>query len=68
MDLLLGVDVYDESCICRFCGAVSDTCGIHALSCTAGGDVVLRHNDVRDIIFQFCLRARLSPQLERVGL
>ena len=47
--LLVGVDVFDESCICRFCGAVSDTSGIHALSCTASGDIVLRHHDVRDI-------------------
>ena len=60
LDLLLGVDVFDVSCICCFCGSVSDTNGIHALSCTAGGDITLRHNAVRDIIFHFCRRRYFS--------
>ena len=68
MSLLLGVDVYDELSICRFCGRVLDCKGIHALSCMAGGDVVLRHNAVRDILYWFCTRGRLAPQLEKVGL
>jgi len=66
--LSLGVDVFGESCICTFCGRVSDCKGIHALSCMAGGDVVLRHNAVRDILYWFCSRGRLAPQLEKVGL
>ena len=48
MALLLGVNVYDELCICKLCGMVSDRKGIHALSCMAGGDVVLQHNAVQD--------------------
>lgn len=68
MSLLLGVDVYDELSICRFCGRVLDCKGIHALSCMAGGDVVLRHNAVRDILYWFFTRGRLAPQLEKVGL
>ena len=68
MSLLLGVDVYDELSVCKFCGRVSDCKGIHALSCMAGGDVVLRHNAVRDILYWFCVRGRLAPQLEKVGL
>ena len=66
--LQLGVDVYDEIGVCKFCGMVLDCGGLHALSCTAGGDISFRHNLVRDIIFHFCLRARLNPQLEKAGL
>ena len=66
--LMLGVDVYEEVSICHFCGMVLDKAGIHSLSCTAGGDIVLRHNTIRDIIFYFCSRARLRPELEKVGL
>ena len=68
MALLLSVDVYDELCICKFCGMVSDRKGIHALSCMAGGGVVLWHNAVRDKLYWFCARGRLAPQLEKVGL
>ena len=47
---------------------VLDCRGLHAMSFTAGGDIVCRHNLVRDIIFHYCLRARLHPQLEKPGL
>ena len=68
MRLLLGVDAYEESSICKYCGAVLDCKGIHALSCMSGGDVLLRPNEVRDIIYRFCQRARLRLELEKVGL
>ena len=54
--------------VCRYCGAARDPRGIHDRSCTFGGDVVLRHNLVRDLIFEFARRALLNPILERVGL
>ena len=38
------------------------------MSCTAGGDLVCRHNLIRDIFFRYCQRARLNPQLEKAGL
>ena len=37
-------------------------------SCTAGGDITLRHNTIRDIIFAFAARGCLRPVLERAGL
>ena len=64
----LGVDVFEESFLCNLCGMCVDTKGLHCMSCTGGGDLVNRHNDVRDIIFSFAARARLQPQLERAGL
>ena len=47
--LMLGVDVYGEEAFCPFCGAVSDRKGVHAMSCTCGGDIDLRHNTIRDV-------------------
>ena len=64
----LGQDVMQGGASCRFCNAVLDTKGIHAASCMAGGDVNLRHNSVRDIIYRFCCRAVLHAEVEKGGL
>ena len=45
-----------------------DTKGIHCLSCTVGGDLIARHNDVRDLIFKFAMRGQFNPVLEKAGL
>ena len=63
--LHLGVDVLEENVICPFCGMVLDTKGIHAASCTAGGDISFRHDKVRNILFRFCCREHLRPELEK---
>eukprot|EP00731_Ephydatia_muelleri_P009658 Em0005g244a len=39
----------------------------HALTCRGGGDAVLRHNSLRDVVAQFCHRACLGGQLEVGG-
>ncbi|KAL5459778.1 hypothetical protein EMCRGX_G033151 [Ephydatia muelleri] len=44
-----------------------DPLGHHALTCRGGGDAVLRHNSLRDVVAQFCHRARLGGQLEVGG-
>ena len=41
-----------------------DPLGHHAVTCKGGGDVVLRHNSLRDAFSQFCHRACLRGQLE----
>ena len=66
--LQLGVDVQEETCSCPFCGAVCDLCGVHALSCMAGGDTTTLHNEVRDEVFSWCRRGLLNPKLEKGGL
>ena len=58
VSLQLGVDVIEERGLCRFCGAVLDSKGVHCGSCTAGGYVNLRHNDVRDCLYTYCKRGR----------
>jgi hypothetical protein len=64
----VALDVRDSCRLCKFCGAVRDDRGIHDRSCTSGGDIVIRHNAVRDLLFSFAQRGQLHPVLERVGL
>ena len=54
--------------ICRSRGRVCDAMGVHDLSCTSGGDIIHRHNAVRDLVFDLARRARVQPQLERAGI
>ena len=42
-----------------------DHLGHHALTCRYAGDVVTRHNCIRDCIADFCRRAHLSPLMEQ---
>ena len=44
-----------------------DAYGHHALCCKLGGDVVSRHNRLRDIFNDFCHSACVAPQLEMGG-
>ena len=64
----LGVDVYDSEVSCFYCGEVVDKLGLHCQSCTAGGDIVVRHNDLRNLLYHFAKRGRLRPELEKAGL
>ena len=55
----LGLATSDAS-VCPFCpGVVLDPLGHHAASCRHGGDVVTRHNRLRDTFANFCRRAHL---------
>ena len=50
---------------CPFCpGAVLDPLGHHATSCQHGGDVVTRHNRLRDTFAKLCHRAHLPVRVE----
>ena len=37
-----------------------DPLGHHAVTCRRGGDVLMRHNRLRDVIVDFCHSARLG--------
>ena len=60
----LGLDTSTASS-CPFCpGAVLDPLGHHATSCRHGGDVVTRHNHLRDTFAELCHRAHLPVRVE----
>jgi hypothetical protein len=58
----------DESGFCPLCDDVLDPFGHHSRRCCAGGDRVIRHNGIRNIIFNLCCRAGLRPEVEKSGL
>ena len=68
LKLQLGVDIFEADGTCLSCGAVNDRKGVHARSCTCGGDQDARHNAQRDATHAFARRGNLRPQLEAVGL
>eukprot|EP00731_Ephydatia_muelleri_P023351 Em0015g934a len=60
----LGLDTSGGS-LCPLCPDTAlDPLGHHATTCRHGGDVVARHNRLRDIFANFCRRAHLSVQVE----
>ena len=48
--------------------AILDVQGHHSGMCSAGGERVLRHNALRDLVFRWAERAALRPEKEKAGL
>ena len=60
----LGLETTTASC-CLLCPEIAlDPLGHHALSCRRGGDVVLRHNQLRYIFVDICHKANLGVRIE----
>ena len=60
----LGLDT-SSGAMCALCpGSVLDPLGHHALTCKRGGDVVSRHNKLRDTLAEAFRRAHLSVKVE----
>ncbi|KAL5494027.1 hypothetical protein EMCRGX_G015296 [Ephydatia muelleri] len=60
----LGIPVVQGQSCPQCPSFVLDDFGHHSLSCKHGGDVVSRHNKLRDVFLYFCQRACLGPHLE----
>ena len=59
----LGLDTAEGS-HCALCpDKMLDPLGHHAATCKRGGDVVFRHNKLRDILAETCRRAHFSVQV-----
>ena len=50
------------------CGMTMDSFGDHALVCQCDGDRTIRHNRLRNIVFEEGVRAGLAPEREKQGL
>ena len=60
----LGMDTARGSS-CSLCpGIALDHLGNHASTCKRGGDVVTRHNHLRNVLVEFCHRAHLGVRVE----
>ena len=58
--------VHWEGEICPVCNEeVLDANGKHGVNCKKSGDIIQRHNDIRDYLYAQCRTAQLSPQKEQ---
>ena len=65
----LRMQLWDHDSACSMCAEVLDRWGDHALSCCCGGDRVLRHNAVRNVVCSAVAEfTSVSPELEKPGL
>ena len=60
----LGLAVYDQPGPCPNCGKNSDVLGDHSMVCGTGGERILRHNAIRDALFDTAVAAGLAPLKE----
>ena len=64
----LGVPVVSSPFPCPLCEQSFDIRGDHAACCTRTGDVVVRHNRIRNLLDRVCHEGLLEPQLEKKGI
>ena len=65
----LRIPLWDRDTACGMCGEVLDRWGDYALACCCGGDRVLRHNTIRDVVCSAVAEfTTVSPELEKPGL
>ena len=65
--LWLGLDIYKGG-NCRICDNTMSPGAKHGLACKSGGDLIKRHNRIRDFIYNLSREAGLNPSLEKGNL
>lgn len=65
---LLGLPVSSGVASCPFCMQPADSFGDHSLCCKRSGDVITRHNRLRDLVFRFATAGLLNPAREKLGI
>jgi len=64
----LGVPVLSKEVDCSMCMQKFDILGDHAACCTKNGDLIIRHNRVRNLLNKICNEGALSPIMEKKGI
>jgi hypothetical protein len=64
----LGVHVLSQSIPCPLCTQPINLFGDHATCCTKHGDIIVRHNSLRNLIDSIATDGMLSPVLEKKGI
>jgi hypothetical protein len=65
---LLGLPLFPSSVSCPLCMQTMDIHGDHAVCCSGAGDLIVRHNRIRNIIFKFAEFGLMAPEMEKVGI
>ena len=58
----------DEEIPCPSCQQTINKYGDHATCCTRNGDLIIRHNSLRNLVEDFASDGMLSPVLEKEGI
>src|ERR1700757_734921 len=66
--LRLGVSVWNREASCPMCMQTLDIFGDHAICCTTNGDLIVRHNRIRDLVDNIAREGHLSPIMEKKGI
>ena len=64
----LRMRVQEEDICCPMCGGTMDSYGDHALVCPCRGDRTVRHNRLRDIVYEDARKGNLNAEREKAGL
>ena len=64
----LGVHVLDQEIPCPLCKQPINLFGDHATCCMKSGDVIIRHNSLRNLVDSIGTDAQLSPIMEKKGI
>ena len=64
----LRIHIFDSETACPCCGDILDVWGDHCLTCSCAGNRVVRHNSVRDVVYEDSRDAGLQAEREKAGL
>jgi hypothetical protein len=64
----LGVPLLPEEIPCPMCTQPINKFGDHATCCTRKGDLIVRHNTLRNFVFNVAVAGMFSPVLEKKGI
>ena len=64
----LGVPVLNEEISCPMCMQTIDRFGDHATCCSKAGDLIVRHNSLRNLVNKFAADGLLNPVMEKKGI
>ena len=64
----LGLAVIPEPIPCPLCEQPINTFGDHATCCAKSGDLVVRHNAIRNLVDSIATHGMLAPVLEKQGI
>ena len=62
------MNVIDKEIPCPLCTQIINKFGDHATCCTKSGDIIIRHNSLRNLIDSIGTDGQLSPVLEKKGI
>ena len=64
----LGIPVLDQETSCPLCMQTINIYGDHATCCSKSGDLIVRHNALRNLVESIARDGLLSPVLEKKGI